>query len=269
MGTRTNAVSALFIILSLTLAINTALPTSAYALPQYVDPEVPPDSRLLPLDGGLGPADSTDSDSGSYRLKDGVGRALLYHATALPFYWWWMCLFHESGHAAAANAFDARPTAIRPYPHVHDGNFRFAGFYYSRELPPTKRGLVLAAPLLIDTAFFALSDLTLTYFVSPNLSTAPIYLIGGMLFPTVDFLTNVLSLKRQSDVNRLVDITGVHKAVWVVAGTHVAAVGVWRMINHGMRIFFEKKGAVPVAERVSLVPTVSSGYTGASIRTEF
>lgn len=138
---------------------------------------------------------------------------------------------HESSHALAATLQGNKVTALRPYPHNEDGQFRFG--YISTE---KENGLMFfLAPSIMDVLLFSVSD-ALLYSKTVNIKSiyGNLLYVFGIVAPLVDFSNGFFM---GSDWRRARSLAGGPgtAALNVIGGT-IIAFGAYRLILHTIDI---------------------------------
>ncbi len=173
-------------------------------------------------------------------------KEMLWHIAALPAYAFLQLNVHEGSHALTALAVEAKVVGYKPYPHAYtfNGEHYFAwGSTLMTNIKSEKRLIMITlAPYLADINIFIAADLLISLGAAPPHSVfgGILYFIG-MVMPLVDFAVNVNGFSENNDFSRLSQLTGVHRAVYCVAGNAMAAVAIWRLLSVGKKVFFKKK----------------------------
>ncbi len=121
--------------------------------------------------------------------------------------WYIWNVIHEMSHILAAQTFGkVKSWEIKPYPHKYNGNFRFAGAYWTWEEEPRKEhrafislaprfpNLVAAALLTVSCAFPHIMVGLLGAIHPPIM----IFLIAGM----IDLFVGSFGLRKNSDLRK-------------------------------------------------------------------
>jgi len=110
-------------------------------------------------------------------------------------------VIHEMSHVVAAKAFGkVKSWTIKPYPHMHNGSFRFAGAYWDWEGDPpatAARGMISLAPRIMN--FLAIELIIITFFLS---GMAKLLLLIFCLGGVVDMFVGSIGYGKRSDLRR-------------------------------------------------------------------
>ncbi len=222
-------------------------------------------------------ADTPKQESPRVRLQP----RFWYHLAAFPAYSLAADVTHEGAHALMALALGKGISRFEPYPHVTDvgdGQQRFVFGVMAMSGPSslTEDALMLAAPSLMDLALFSAADLTLSY-TDPQSWYAPVLWFSCLLWPLIDWTYNMSNLGAFSDVTRVSRILGLNRVGVAVVGDVLAAVGLWRVVHHFIRIFLvidavpdaEKISGLSVLDSLNVTPALSPSFTGLALTGRF
>lgn len=115
--------------------------------------------------------------------------------------WFAWNVIHEGAHALTALAAGVKVTSFKPWPHKHDGKWRFAGVVYDRQGPAV--GVVM--PYIVDAV--AVVGLSIWAWLSSPLTFS--FLLGTLALPVVNTCVGVQARLR---MNERADLSRAHQA---------------------------------------------------------
>lgn len=189
-------------------------------------------------------ASSVFAEEGGRRLR----RNTFYHLFGIPIYFFLEINVHEGSHALGALSTGGRVISYNPYPHYNnEGAFRFGSTMVSWDTDRSGgvenniRAFTLLAPAISQISIFVISDLLISYVPDLNSSFwGPVLYLAGMVCPWIDFVFNLYNQSSSCDFARAAEFLGERRELFYAFGTFIAAVGLWRLIHHFIRIFTER-----------------------------
>lgn len=220
---------------------------------------------------------SREKQTESQEAKDGGGwqirSRLWWNALALPLYAVAQVTIHEGSHALVGTLFGGRVIDFSPYPHritQADGQstFVFGAMYMEGKFTRGQDSLILSAPGLTNLLIFAAADAALAH--SPAEAWyGPALFLAGLVFPLADWTANVNDLNRYADASRLAANMGWNRWAVLAAGDAIAAVGVWRVMHHGRRLFIKENERAADRTPVVFGPFSAGAMAGLSVAGQF
>jgi hypothetical protein len=189
--------------------------------------------------------DSPKGRSGSSTHKE-LRPDIKWHLFSQPLYFLSQSTIHEGSHALTVMMLGHTVTHFKPYPHTYmDGNgqrrFVITGTteFGDKEgtVPPRDVALIAATPTLLDLALFSATDFALAQTGTSSLASPFLY-FAGMVWPWMDFTLNINLVSPHSDVGNWSRQWGLAPYGVLIAGDCLAALGLWRLLDQGIRTLF-------------------------------
>jgi hypothetical protein len=222
------------------------------------------------------PAGATDLPR--LNLRDGSVTKIGVMALGAPAWFLLGTVMHESSHVAMAAAADIGIDSFRPYPqHIGfaDGTRAFVlgkvDYATAQTISVNQWALVSSAPFLTDATVFATTDLVLSLSKTTGSWSEALALTLGMVVPLVDYANGINQVgKPYSDAAMINGRLGLKSWEFMAIGHALTAVGIWRVVHHGLRIFgTDSKDSAAAKGDWSLVPVMTPRYGGLSLARSF
>jgi hypothetical protein len=213
-------------------------------------------------------------------LRDGAWTKASVLAASSPLMFGLWINAHETSHLVWAKFFHQKVDGFKPYPHYQtfaNGQrifyFGKVDFHQPTTTTPLQQMLINGAPFMTDIAMFTATDLALSLQHTDGSWAEAFAWAVGMVTPLVDYANGVNAVRHSySDAAGVRD--QLHLKTWEVlaAGHAVTAIGLWRVLDQGYRIFW-KQGERPAtkleATNWHVAPTFAPNYGGLAVAGTF
>lgn len=239
----------LFIVITLNAVTAHALPANPYLTGSTETPELPSNPYLSVKSVVTGEAvtsSETVPTGPSWslpRLRPHAWKRLLAAAALFPAAAFLHVTAHEASHVATAASYGAVITQFHIGPQQCKPEWgckwRFGQFRYEdpdHRIDIRKRAFIQAAPLIMDFAVFASTDLIISHYLDDDSLGATVALLSGMIMPLLDFSINVLG-PGGDEIVAAAEATDTPKWLWQAAGGAIAVVGIWRVLDQARHLF--------------------------------